>query len=47
MYLIYFQPTYGSWETDFFWKLTINVAPATNQIKQFRQKSYEMRETIQ
>ena len=21
MYLIYFQPTYGSWETDFFPKI--------------------------
>ena len=28
-------------------KLTIYVAPATNQIKQFRQKSYEMWRTIQ
>ena len=31
----------------FFRKLTIYVAPATNQIKQFRQKSYEMWRTIQ
>ena len=43
---MYFQPTYGSWETDLFRKLTINVAPPTNQIKQFRQKSYEMWRTI-
>ena len=47
MYLMFFQPTYDSWETDFFRKLTINVTPATNQIKQFRQKSYEMRRIIQ
>ena len=30
MYFMYFQPTYGSWKTDFFQKLTIYVAPATN-----------------
>ena len=47
MYLMYFQSTYGSWETDFFENQTINVAPATNQIKQFRQKLYEMCRTIQ
>ena len=31
----------------FFRKLTFYLAPATNQIKQFRQKSYKMWRTIQ
>ena len=41
------HPPYGFREEDFFFKFTLYIALSTNQIKRFRQKSYEMWMTSQ